>query len=243
MKKVIISLIFTSILLGSLVYNSYTLECYFFTHLSDRYYEKVFNDNSHARFGYGVTFDQKMMTLDVQTLNISLKLDSLNKVQVLEGGFVTPERVDFDLELNYSLGDLSLAFGYAIYSGITKLDNEILFKANYYISPLDMILIVPEFTTYYDFRGFYGSLGSRVNVTLPTSPIVSLRFGVVGSGYTDGYYLLNRSGFGILFPLMFSIYFDKIDISLEGGYFLSLNESVQSYPYVNLRLGIEFPSE
>jgi len=96
------------------VYNSYTIECYFFTHLSDRYYENVFNDNSYARFGYGVTFDQKMMTLDVQTLNISLKVDSLNRVQVLEGGFVTPERVDFDLELNYSLGDLSLAFGYAI---------------------------------------------------------------------------------------------------------------------------------
>jgi hypothetical protein len=243
MKKVIISLIFTSILLGSLVYNSYTLECYFFTHLSDRYYEKVFNDYSYARFGYGVTFDQKMMTLDVQTLNISLKLDSLSKIQVLEGRFVTPERVDFDLEANYSLGDLSLAFGYAIYSGITKLDNEILFKANYYISPLDMILIVPEFTAYYDFRGFYGSLGSRVNITLPTSPIVSLRFGVVGSGYTDGYYLLNRNGFGILFPLMFSIYFDRVDISLEGGYFLSLNETVQSYPYVNLRLGIEFSSE
>jgi hypothetical protein len=114
MKKVIISLIFISILLGSLVYNSYSLECYFFTHLSDRYYEKVFNDNSHARFGYGVTFEQKMMTLDVQTLNISLKLDSLSKIQVLEGRFVTPERVDFDLEANYSLGDLSLAFGYAI---------------------------------------------------------------------------------------------------------------------------------
>jgi hypothetical protein len=60
-----LKIVVISISLGSLVYNSYTIECYFFTHLSDRYYEKVFNDNSHASFGYGVTFDQKMMTLDV----------------------------------------------------------------------------------------------------------------------------------------------------------------------------------
>ena len=59
MKKVIISLIFTSILLGSLVYNSYTLECYFFIHLSDRYYEKVFNDYSLLGLGMVLLLTKK----------------------------------------------------------------------------------------------------------------------------------------------------------------------------------------
>ncbi len=245
MKKIVFSLTFAILLLGLIVYNSYTLECYFFIHVSDRYYEKVFNDYSYARFGYDIILDQKIInqTLDVPTFNVSFRINSLGKIQVLEGKYVTPERIDFDFEVGYSFGDLFLAFGYAVYNSIAKFDNELLLKANYYISPLDVVLILPEIEACYDFGGFYGSLGAKANVTLPTNPLINLGFGAIGNMYTDGYYSLNGNGFGILFPLILSVYFDEISISLEGGYFLSLSGAVQSYPYINLRLGIEFSSE
>lgn len=212
----------------------FSVEGYVSFSLSDRYYDKFINDNSISRIKFECLLSEKIFGLDLDLKLINYYIPGINL-----GKFIVSDRVGIDVSGYYETDIFSFEFGNQIWSGAEDFD-EIRFIASYFHS-FEVIVISPRLGLFYDLKGIYTSLSLVPSLSIPVNPIVSISVPITIGAMSEGYRGYSISGMsGILFSPKLSLYWEKVDISAEGGYFISLNENIQSYPYISLKLGIEF---
>lgn len=213
---------------------SYSLSSYVSVSAIDRYFEKVFNDNSSSLLKESVSLYEEFGDIE-----ISLSSDVFLRIS-LPQRFLIPDKFFLTLKGSYSISDFCFEIG--SYLKETKnLACEVYGNFSYNFAPVEFISITPTLSYFYDFNGWYFEFKLYPSVFLPLNPVISVSVPISFSGLSHGYSSVSQNTLGgVMVSPRVSVFFETFDFIIEGGYFFSLSDMFLSYPYILLKVGKEF---
>ena len=207
---------------------------------ADKFYYRFFQEPSTGRFQYDVNISGDVAS----NLNLAFSLWSSHKIILLRGGFSLPEELDYNLSLSYYDPAFSAGISGNIYTAKAG-SYEIGGYFDYYVpTGLDMLSLMLEVSAYSDLKGFYEELKVVPELILPLSMVVDITFPITLGFMENNFNNYSVNGpTGMSFsPRVSLIINDSLSCAVSGGYFLGLNNSFSSYPFIMLKIGFKFSS-